>query len=347
MKRPTAFPPPAAKAASERWSARLATLAEPVRLRLLALVEESELAVAELAEIVQLPQSTVSRHLKALVDLGWVAARGERTANFYRLTLSELGDADRELWKLTRRELDGWSEVGHDRLRRESVLAARRGDSRAYFAGVAQEWERLRTELYGDRFTVEAIAALLPPDAVVADLACGNGTVSALLAPSVAQVIAVDSSPEMLRAAKRRTSGLANVEIRKGDLAQLPIESASCHAALLLLALTHVVDPAAVALELARILLPGGRAVVVDLLRHDRDNFRRDMGQISNGFSVDELAQLLRSAGLDGVRVRTIAPEAKAKGPALLLASARKPSTAARAPKIRSLQLATIERRSE
>lgn len=300
---------------------RLASLADPVRLRLLALVEARELAVSELGEVLQLPQSTVSRHLKVLAGLGWVVARSERTANFYRMANGELSEGARDLWRLSRGELAGWTELEHDRLRLERVLAARRSDARAFFAGVASEWDRLRTELYGDRFTAEAIAALLPADAVIADLACGSGAVTALLAPAVGRVIAVDASPEMLRAARARTKGLANVELRRGDLAALPVEDASCDAALLLLALTHVADPARAAGELARILRPGGRAVVVDLLRHDRDAFRRQMGQLGNGFEPAELAALLAAAGLDAVRCRPLAPEPKAKGPALLIAT--------------------------
>ena len=306
---------------------RLSSLADPARLRLLALVEARELAVSELAEILQLPQSTVSRHLKVLAELGWVVARSERTANFYRMANGELPEGARELWRLSRGELDGWNELEHDRLRLERVLADRRTDARAFFAGVASTWDRLRTELYGDRFTVEALAALLPEDAVVADLACGSGAVTALLAPAVGRVVAVDASPEMLRAARARTKGLGNVDLRRGDLAELPVESASCDAALLLLALTHVAEPARAVAEMARILAPGGRAVVVDLLRHDRDAFRRQMGQLGNGFEPAELAALLAGAGLAGVRCRALAPEPKAKGPALLLATAtREPS---------------------
>lgn len=310
--------------------ARLGSLADPARLRLLALVEQRELAVSELAEILQLPQSTVSRHLKVLADLGWVVARSERTANFYRMANGELPEGARDLWRLSRAELAGWTELEHDRLRLERVLAARRSDSRAFFAGVASEWDRLRTELYGDRFTIEAIAALLPADAVVADLACASGAVTALVAPAVGRVIAVDASPEMLRAARARTRGLANVELRRGDLGELPIEDASCDAALLLLALTHVAEPARAAAELARVLKPGGRAVVVDLLRHDRDAFRRQMGQLGNGFEPAELAALLAGAGLAAVRCRPLAPEPKAKGPALLIATGTRAATSQR-----------------
>jgi len=318
--------PAAESSPSTHWVGRLAALADPIRLRLLALVEEEELSVSELGESLQLPQSTVSRHLKQLVERGWLVARGERTANFYRLPVDELPEAARALWDSTRAELAGWPELEHDCLRRDRVLAERRRDPRDVFAGIAERWETLRGELYGGRFTEAALAALLSPEWTVADLACGAGDVTVRLAPHVGRVIAVDGSPEMLDAARRRAAGLANVEFRADDLAALTLGDGSCDAALLLLALTHVEEPAAVVAEMARILRPGGRAVVVDLLRHDRDAFRREMGQRRNGFGAEELAALLGSAGFAGVRAAPLAPEPAAKGPALILASGEIPA---------------------
>jgi ArsR family transcriptional regulator len=243
----------------------------------------------------------------------------------------DLAAGARNLWRLSRGELAGWAELEHDRLRLGRVLA-QRADARAFFAGVASEWDRLRTELYGERFTAEAIAALLPADATVADLACGSGAVTALLAPAVGRVVAVDASPEMLRAARARTRGMANVELRRGDLTELPVESGSCDAALLLLALTHVEAPDRALAELARILAAGGRAVIVDLLRHDREAFRRQMGQVASGFEPADLTRRMTAAGLAGVRCRPLPPEPKAKGPALLLATGTKPNPQRPAP---------------
>src|SRR5437763_10739098 len=110
--------------------------------------------------------------------------------------------------------------------------------------------------------------ALLPNDWIVADLGCGTGQVTAELAGWVKQVIAVDNSPAMLKAARKRTSDLPSVDLRRGDLETLPIEDRSCDAALLLLALTYVPEPQPVVSEMARILRPGGRAVIVDLTPH-------------------------------------------------------------------------------
>lgn len=314
---------------------RLGSLADPVRLRLLALLEGEELGVGELAEIVQLPQSSVSRHLKLLGEQGWVVSRSERTANFYRMANGELSEGAKRLWELTREELARWPALEHDRLRLRRRLAAREGDSRRFFAGVAGEWERLRRELYGERFTEAALAALLPPEWVVADLACGAGDVAVRLAPRVAKVIAIDHSPEMLQAARRRAKGLGNVELREGTLEALPVEAESCDAALLLLALTHVEEPALAVGEMARILKPGGRAVVVDLLRHDRDDFRRRLGQLRNGFAAKELGALLARAGFETVTCAPLPPEPEAKGPALLLASGTR-STRTDTPKPRA-----------
>jgi ArsR family transcriptional regulator len=128
----------------------------------------------------------------------------------------------------------------------------------------------------------------------------------------------------MIRAAKRATRDFPNVDLRRGELEALPIDDASCDAALMLVTLTHVADPQVVLREMARILKPGGRAVVVDLLRHDRDEFRRRMGQLRLGFSPAELQSLLAAAGLARVDVRPLAPVAGAKGPALLLATAER-----------------------
>lgn len=305
--------------------ARLESLADPIRLRLLVLLEGQELSVSDLAGILQTPQSSVSRHLKPLAEQGWIVSRSERTANLYRMANGELPESARRLWELSRAEIAAWPQLAHDRLRLEQRLAERQPDSRALFAGMAGEWERLRAELYGEGFTAAALTALLPADWVVADLACGAGSVTARLAPFVARVIGVDRTPEMLDAARARTREHGNVELHEADLAELPIADGACDGALLLLALTHLEQPAAALAEMARILRPGGRAVVVDLLHHDRDDFRRRMGQLRNGFGQAELAGLLAAAGLAGIHCSPLPPEPEAKGPALLLATGQKP----------------------
>ena len=296
------------------------SLSDPTRLRLLRLLERHELGVAELCDVLQLPQSTVSRHLKVLGDEGWVRSRAEGTVRYYRMVEDRDG-APRRLWAIAREETASWATVEQDRLRLTQRLASRRPAAEAFFAGAAGEWDRLRRELYGEAFTETALLSLLPPEWVVADLGCGTGRTAAALAPHVRSVVGVDQSPAMLRAAKRRTAGLTNVDLRQGSLEALPLEDESVDGALLILALTYVADAGRALREAARVLRPGGRIVIVDLLRHDQEEFRRRMGQAVSGFEGGALSGALREAGFGDAAARPLAPEPQAKGPALLLAT--------------------------
>ena len=305
------------------------SLADLTRLRLLRLLERHELGVAELCDVLQLPQSTVSRHLKILADQGWVRARRQATNNLYRTLIEELDPGAKRLWTVAREQTDSWPASKQDRLRLERLLADKQTNGQAFFAGAAGEWDRLRAELYGRHFSDAATLALLPPEMIVADLGCGTGQVIERLAPFAKQVIGVDNSPAMLKAARKRLERFENVDLRKGDLAAIPIDDGACDSVMLILALTYVADPAIVVREMARILKPGGgagagRAVIVDLLPHDRDDFRRQLGQTRLGFDPKELEQLLLEGGFRSPTIRPLPPEPGAKGPALFLATAMK-----------------------
>jgi ArsR family transcriptional regulator len=297
-------------------------LADPPRLRALRLLERNELGVNELCSVLQLPQSTVSRHLKMLLEQGWVKSRRQGTTHLYRMILDELAPAARKLWTVAREQTDAWPTVRQDHIRLDALLARKHDDGHPFFAGAAGEWDRIRGELYGNSFTTRAMLALLPGDSVIADLGCGSGSVSQMLAASVKKVIAVDNSSAMLKAAKARLDKFANVEVRRGELTDLPIADGECSAAVILLVLTYLDDPAAALRETHRILRPGGRAIIVDLLPHDRDDFRRQLGQASMGFEPAQVDQMLREAGFGGVIVDPLPPETKVKGPALFLAVA-------------------------
>lgn len=308
----------------EALLARMGAFADATRLRLLRLLERSELGVAELVAALRLPQSSVSRHLKVLSDQGLLRSRSEGTTRLYRMP-PPADAAARRLWALAKEQTEDWATAREDRLRLQRLRSDRRSSSRRFFAGAAGRWDRLRAELYGDAFTQVALLGLLPRSWTVADLGCGSGQAAAALAPHVRRVIGIDESGAMLKAARRRTAGLANVELRRGSLEALPLADASTDGVLLLLALSYVAEPRRALEEAARVLRPGGRAVVVDLLRHDREEFRRRMGQRRLGFEPDELAALMAEAGLRGVEARALAPEPKALGPALLAAGARRP----------------------
>lgn len=308
---------------------QLATLADPIRDRLLLLLERQELAVSELCSVTQLPQSTVSRHLKALGDSGWVTARVEGTSHRYAMARSLISPVNGQdatagrLWQLVREQVAGTAAAAHDTRRLEQVLARRRARSREFFSSAASEWDRLREELFGDHVLANAFAVLAGAEAIVGDLGCGTGQTAVSLAPFVRRVIAVDASAEMLQAAKQRVASAANVELRQGDLEALPLEDARLDLAFVTLVLHHVADPGVVLAEVARVLQPGGRMVVVDMLPHDRDAYRQQMGHVWLGFSEDQMTTWLIDAGFEDCRIVPLAADPRAKGPGLFVATAR------------------------
>jgi ArsR family transcriptional regulator len=298
-------------------------LADPTRLRLLHVLERHELGVAELCEVLQQPQSTVSRHLKVLSSQGWIEVRRHGQNRLYRMS-DGIDPAARRLWKVARSESERWATLQHDQLRLDRRLKERRGGGDDFFAGAAGDWDRLRAEWYGTGFGVSALVALLPPEWTVADLGCGTGALSAALAPEVARVIGVDRSADMLRSARRRTAGQGNVELRRGTLEDLPMDDASCDAALLVLSLGWVADPPRALAEAARVVRTGGRVALVDAVLHDDEDFRRRAGQVWPGFEPARVVEMLHAAGFRDATCRALPPEPAAKGPALLLARARR-----------------------
>jgi len=303
----------------------LASLADTTRSRLLLLLDRHELTVSELCAILQLPQSTVSRHLKALADAGWIGARAEGTSNLYTLSREALDPAARRLWLLVREQVAPTPAAAQDQRRLQTALAARRTKSQEFFASSAGQWDRLRDELFGDRFHLAALAAFAKPDWTVGDLGCGTGRGSEALAPFVSRVIAVDASAAMLQAARKRLQEFDNVELRRGDLEALPIDDAQLDAATLMLVLHHVTEPARALAEVARVLKPGGLLIVVDMLPHDREHYRQQMGHVWMGFSAEQIGKLLASSGFEQTRLVPLPAEAKIKGPGLFVATSTKP----------------------
>jgi ArsR family transcriptional regulator len=302
----------------------LASLADPTRSRILLLLDRHELTVSELCGIMQLPQSTVSRHLKALADASWIAARAEGTSNWYAMSRDDLDPARRRLWLLVREQVATTPAAAQDQRRLQGALTDRRTKSQEFFSSSAGQWDRVRDDLFGDRFHLAALAAFTRPQWIVGDLGCGTGEVSAALAPFVARVVAVDASPAMLQAARKRLHGFDNIDLRRGELEALPIDDARLDGATLMLVLHHVPDPQRALLDVARVLKPGGRLVLVDMLPHDRESYRQQMGHVWLGFADDHVRALLGESGFDEVQIVPLSPDAKAKGPGLFVASGLK-----------------------
>lgn len=307
----------------------LTTLSDATRGRMLLILERQELTVSELCAVLQLPQSTVSRHLKTLADANWVSSRRDGTSRYYTLALDgrlRPGGLDRDahtrrLWALLREQIAATAGADQDARRLKSVLGRRQTKSEEFFASSAGQWDRLRRDLFGTGSALAAIPALLDPRWTVGDLGCGTGETSAALAPFVARVIAVDRSGEMLQAARRRLRDLPSADVRRGELAALPIDAGELDAAVMILVLHHAPDPAAVLGDAARALKPGGRLVVCDMLPHEHEDYKQQMGHVWLGFGEDQLHRLFNGAGFHDTRVVPLAVDAAAKGPALFVAS--------------------------
>ena len=303
---------------------RMSALADTTRSRLLLVLERHEMTVGELCQVLQLPQSTVSRHLKLLGDEGWVSSRAEGTSRHYRMVADRLEPWARRLWGLVREQAAPLAAAEQDAQRLQSVLAQRVTRSQEFFSTAAGQWDRLRAELFGQRADLQGLLGLMDDAWTVGDLGAGTGQASASLAPFVHRVVAIDSSPAMLGAARARLSGVENVEVREGQLEALPVDDGELDAAVLFLVLHYVAEPAVAIAEAARALKDGGRLLVVDMMPHDRDDLRHEMGHVWPGFSPERLGAWTSEAGFARFRYVPLAPDPAAKGPTLFAASARK-----------------------
>ena len=295
----------------------MSALADPTRCRLLLLLEQHELTVSELCAVLQLPQSSASRHLKTLSDDDWVSSRRDGTSRFYSMPLDDLDSGASRLWPLIREQVAATAAAGQDERRLQRVLARRRAKSQEFFATAAGDWDRLRSDLFGERFYLWAVLGLIDSTLVVGDLGCGTGQLAETIAPFVHRVIAVDGSADMLDAARRRLGERSNVDTRQGDLEALPLQAGELDIAMLSLVLHYSPDPARALAEIARVVTPGGRLLVVDMLPHDREEYQRQMGHVWLGFSEKQMSRFLTGAGFHDIRMRALPADPEARVPSL------------------------------
>lgn len=307
----------------------LRALADPTRLRIVALLEQAELSVNELQEITRLGQSRISTHLGLLSDTGLVASRRDGKRTFYRLQPTAGGEAT-EFIRLAIRGAGELPEHEGDRVNLRRILARREEQAQVYFNQVAGRFDRS----YGPGRSWQAFGHLLLrmlPPLVVADLGSGEGLLAELLARRCRKVIAVDNSERMVEfgARKARKNGLKNLEFRLGDLENPPITAESVDVVVLSQALHHAEDPAQALRASFNLLKPGGQLLVLDLVRHGFERTRELYGDRWPGFAEADLQRWLEAAGYRSIEISVVAREEQDPQFETLLAAAERPGPGA------------------
>jgi ubiquinone/menaquinone biosynthesis C-methylase UbiE len=303
-------------------------LADPSRVRLVLLLEREELSVAELQEILSMGQSTISTHLSQLKQAGLLEDRRTGKSVLYRL--KPRTGAGRRLMEVVRAGGEEIPETEQDQEALELTLAKRQDKMRAYFDALAGRFGKDYVPGRSWKGLAETLLKLMPP-MVVADLGAGEGTFAQLLAQRAERVIAVDNSEKMVAYGSdlARSHGLANLEYRQGDLESLPIEDASVDVAFLSQSLHHAPHPERAIGEAYRILRPGGRIAVLDLLKHHFEEAREMYADLWLGFAEVDLLGFLRTAGFESIETTVVHKEDQSPYLETLLAVASKPSNAA------------------
>lgn len=305
------------------------TLADPTRLRLLALLEREELAVQELMQALDAAQSTVSRHLGILRDAGLLADRREGTWVYYRFARPDAGPW-RDAWRLAREGLRDDPLALRDRTALDAVLEARALQTRHWFDSVGPEWDDLRRVFNDDTQRARAIGKLVPSGLIVADIGTGTGILAEELARQGLRVIAVDHSQTMLDAARAKFVELGasdRVDFRVGEANDLPLHDAEVDGAFAHMVLQHLPSPSEALSEMARVVKPGGRIVVVDFVQHDREWMKDKLRVQWQGFGLDTVRHWFADAGMSAVEIEVDAPRGRgADLPATFIAAATRPS---------------------
>jgi ArsR family transcriptional regulator len=289
----------------------LRLLADPTRLRLLVLLEQEELSVAELQDIMGMGQSRISSHLAQLKRAGAVADRRAGKNVYYGTTKADERDPVRakvsELTKTLARELP---ESARDRTALKLILRKRQDRAREYFDELAGKFGRSYVPGRSWQALAHTLIALLPP-LNVADLGAGEGTLSQLLAKTARKVIAVDNSPKMVEFGSKlaKKHGFANLEYRLGDIEEPPIAKGSVDLAILSQALHHAIHPQRAIAGAHRILKAGGRLVILDLLSHRFERARELYADHWLGFSELQLHQWLEEIGFTKIEVTVVSRE--------------------------------------
>ena len=313
--------------ASEELQRVFKILSDPTRMRILGLLEREELVVQELMDVLGMAQSRVSRHLAILREAGLVVDRRDGTYVSYRLAPPGEGPWG-ETWTLVRKNLARDPTAQRDVAGLERALEARGERSLSFFDAVGPEWDALRKVFHDDVLRARAIAHLVPPGLVAADIGTGTGILAAELARLGLRVIGVDNSARMLEAARAKLSAedLSQIELRNGEAHRLPIADSEVDAAFAHMVLHYLPSPLEALHEMARVVRPGGSIIVVDFLEHEHEWMRQELRVVWLGFPEETLRQWFTEAGLPDVQIEREAPASPSKElPSTFIASARRP----------------------
>ena len=285
---------------------RFQALADPTRLRILALLRRMELSVGELAQVLGQSQPRVSRHLKILSDAGVLERRKEGSWVF--LTLAD-GDRIAPMFAL----IDDWADLttqglfATDAARTETIRGERAEAANRYFTTHAEVWDQIRSLHVAECDVEFAIGRTLGkrPLGRLVDIGTGTGRMIELFAPRASQAIGIDRSSEMLRLArvKLEAAGIQS-SLRQGDMYALPLADGSADNIIIHQVLHYAHSPAVAIAEAARVLSPGGTLLVVDFAAHEREELRERDAHIRLGFDDEVMADWFAAAGLEMDRVQ-------------------------------------------
>ena len=286
----------------------LKMLSDPTRLRILSLVGEESLSVAELQEVLGMGQSRISTQLSQLKSAGLVSDERSGKNNMYSCTAGE------DLMEVARNAATEVPEVEADLTALRHLLRKRQDRTRAYFDELAGRFGKNYVPGRSWKALAEALIKVLDYE-VVADLGAGEGTLAQLLAQSARKVIAVDISPKMVEFGQNlaESNGLTNIEYRLGDIENPPIPDGHLDLAVLSQALHHAEHPQRAVDAAYRILKPGGRLIVLDLVQHQFEEAREMYADRWLGFSESDLAGMLERSGF--TRIETIVADRETEAP--------------------------------
>jgi ubiquinone/menaquinone biosynthesis C-methylase UbiE/biotin operon repressor len=288
----------------------LRVVADPNRLRILLLLKAEELSVAELQEILVMGQSTISTHLSQLKQAGLVEDRRTGKNNLYQLSPTGLTSGSSPLGEILSRAQSEIPEAAHDQTELRRVIRKRQDKMRSFFDSVAGRLGKDYVPGQSWKSVAEALLRLMPP-MNIADLGAGDGTFALLLAQGAKKVIAVDTSARMIEVGRDLAfrNGIANVEFRLGDMEEVPIALGEVDLVFFSQSLHHALHPDRALKEAFRILAPGGRIVVLDLLKHRFEEARELYADEWLGFSEGDVQAMLEKAGFTAIQTSVVYKE--------------------------------------